>query len=105
MTPQIEKHLPDCVGPVPRLNWTETLMKNIPSKKNVVRRVALHTLFCVWLGSQREKVQPQFTRNRLCSYHERSLKMDAFVQKHSDIMDKYDPQKKAQWSMNGGGVV
>ncbi|GAA4397719.1 alpha-L-arabinofuranosidase C-terminal domain-containing protein [Nibrella viscosa] len=73
-------------------NWTETLMKNIPGK--MVEGVALHHYSTFGWGPNEKGSATEFTETDYAHTMNEALKMDAFVQKHSEIMDKYDPQKK-----------
>ncbi|CCH51746.1 alpha-L-arabinofuranosidase domain protein [Fibrisoma limi BUZ 3] len=73
-------------------NWTETLMKNIPGK--MVEGVALHHYSTFGWGPNEKGSATEFTETDYAHTMNEALKMDTFVQKHSDIMDKYDPQKK-----------
>lgn len=71
-------------------NWTETLMKNIPL--NMVEGVALHHYAVIDWNRKGDAVD--FTEAQYFSTLKQALFMDSLVQKHSAIMDKYDPQKK-----------
>ena len=73
-------------------NWTETLMKNIPV--NMVEGVALHHYSVFSWDENGKGSATQFTEAEYAHTMREALKMDEFVQKHSAIMDKYDPQKK-----------
>lgn len=71
-------------------NWTETLMKNI--KPNLVEALALHHYAVTdWSvkGPSVEYDEDQYFRSM-----REALKMEEFVVKHSEIMDKYDPKKR-----------
>jgi alpha-N-arabinofuranosidase len=71
-------------------NWTETLMKNIPS--NLVEGLALHHYSNVeWntKGSATDYSEQQYFATMKSALH-----MEELVTKHSAIMDKYDPNKK-----------
>lgn len=71
-------------------NWTETLMKNIPL--NMMSGVALHHYSVIdWAakGSDRD-----FSEEQYFTTMKRALFMDEIIEKHSAIMDKYDPEKK-----------
>ncbi|GAB3558752.1 alpha-N-arabinofuranosidase [Spirosoma fluminis] len=73
-------------------NWTETLMKNIPGK--MVEGVALHHYSTFGWGPNEKGSATEFTETDYAHTMNEALKMDMLVQKHSEIMDKYDPQKK-----------
>jgi len=71
-------------------NWTETLMKEVP--KNIIEGVALHSYsFVEWndKGSATD-----FNEAQYFSTMQTALKMKELVEKHSAIMDKYDPEKR-----------
>jgi alpha-N-arabinofuranosidase len=71
-------------------NWTEVLMKNIP--KSLLEGVALHHYSVIdW-----EKKGPSttFSESQYFTTMQRALRMEELIQKHSAIMDKYDPAKK-----------
>jgi alpha-N-arabinofuranosidase len=71
-------------------NWTETLMKNIPS--NMLGGVAIHHYSAVeWdhKGSATDYTEEQYFRTM-----KSACWMDSLVINHSAILDKYDPSKK-----------
>ncbi|WP_161890462.1 alpha-N-arabinofuranosidase [Pontibacter russatus] len=71
-------------------HWTEVLMKNIP--KSLIEGVALHHYSVIdW-----EKKGPSttFTEEQYFTTMQRALLMEELIQKHTAIMDKYDPEKK-----------
>ena len=71
-------------------NWTETLMRDLP--KNMVEGVALHHYSVIdW---DKKGPSTTFTEGQYFTTMQRALFMDELIQKHSAIMDKYDPQKK-----------
>lgn len=71
-------------------HWTETLMKNVPH--NLMEAVALHH-YAVFNWSDKG---PSATFDEEIYYKsmEEALKMEEFVVKHSEIMEKYDPDNK-----------
>ncbi|PCJ96514.1 MAG: alpha-N-arabinofuranosidase [Flavobacteriaceae bacterium] len=71
-------------------HWTETLMKNVPHK--LMEAVALHH-YSVFDWSDKG---PSATFDEEIYYKtiKEALKMEEFVTKHSEIMDKYDPDNK-----------
>lgn len=73
-------------------NWTETLMKNIPV--NMVEGVALHHYSVFSWDEGKKGSATNFTESEYLRTMKQALKMDEYIQKHSEIMDKYDPQKK-----------
>lgn len=71
-------------------HWTEVLMRDIP--KGSVDALALHWYAVInW-----EKKGPAtgFDENQYFETMRSALKMEELVQKHTKIMDKYDPEKK-----------
>lgn len=73
-------------------NWTETLMKNIPV--NMVEGVAMHHYSVFSWDAGKKGPATQFTESEYFRTMKQALRMDELIQKHSAIMDKYDPQKK-----------
>ena len=71
-------------------HWTETLMKNIP--KHLIEGVALHSYSVIDWNNKGSAVQ--FTEEQYLATMKKALIMEEYVQKHSDIMDKYDPENK-----------
>jgi alpha-L-arabinofuranosidase len=71
-------------------NWTEVLMKNIP--KSLIEGVALHHYSVIdW---NKKGPSTTFNEQQYFTTMQRALFMDELIQKHTAIMDKYDPQKK-----------
>lgn len=70
--------------------WTETLMKNIP--QNMVSGVAVHH-YSVLSWSQKGPAV-DFTEEQYFNTMVEAHKMEEFVTRHANIMDKYDPTKK-----------
>lgn len=71
-------------------HWTETLMKNIPT--NMLSGIALHHYAVIdW---DKKGADQNFTEDTYFKTMTSALFMDSLIQKHSAIMDKYDPQKK-----------
>ncbi len=71
-------------------NWTEVLMKNIPL--NMVSGLALHHYSVIdW---NKKGSATAFSEQEYFTTMKRALHMEELVNKHSAIMDKYDPQKK-----------
>jgi alpha-L-arabinofuranosidase len=69
--------------------WTETLMKNIPL--NMVSGVALHHYSVIdW---SKKGPATGFDEKHYFTTMKRAIFMDTLVEKHSAIMDKYDPRK------------
>jgi alpha-N-arabinofuranosidase len=71
-------------------NWTEVLMKNIPH--HLVEAIALHHYSVIdWSNKGSAK---DFDEAQYFIIMQRALLMDELIQKHTAIMDKYDPAKK-----------
>ena len=70
-------------------NWTETLMKNIPT--HMLGGIALHHYSVNW-GHRSSATA--FSEEEYFGTLKSALFMDTLVMKHSAIMDQYDPQKK-----------
>ncbi len=71
-------------------HWTEVLMRDVP--KSLIEAVGLHHYAVIdWenKGSATGYDQEIYFRSM-----EEALKMEKFVVKHSEIMDKYDPDKE-----------
>ncbi|MFD1770687.1 alpha-N-arabinofuranosidase [Sphingobacterium suaedae] len=71
-------------------NWTETLMQKLP--KNLVKGIALHHYAVIdWnkKGSAIEYTDEQYFKTMKSAWF-----MNELVEKHSAIMDKYDPKKE-----------
>jgi len=71
-------------------NWTEVLMKNIP--KNLIEAMALHHYSVIDWGNKGPSTE--FSDEQYFTIMQRALKMEELIQKHTAIMDKYDPEKK-----------
>ena len=70
--------------------WTETLMKNIP--KGLLEGIALHHYAIInW---EHKGPATGYTEQQYFKTMQSALFMDILIQKHSAIMDKYDPEKK-----------
>ena len=72
-------------------HWTETLMKD-PQTRNSFQGLSLHyyTVRGDW-GNKGSATD--FSEADWFTTMQKTLKMDEFIQKHSAIMDKYDPEK------------
>ncbi|UUF12494.1 MULTISPECIES: alpha-N-arabinofuranosidase [Flavobacterium] len=71
-------------------HWTEVLMRDIP--KGLIEAVALH-----WYSVsnwEKKGSSVKFDENQYFETMNAAVKMEELVQKHSAIMDKYDPEKK-----------
>lgn len=71
-------------------HWTEVLMRDIP--KHLIAGVALHHYSVIdW---NKKGPSTGFDETQYFTIMQRALKMEELVTKHSEIMDKYDPEKK-----------
>ncbi|KJD34418.1 alpha-N-arabinofuranosidase [Tamlana nanhaiensis] len=71
-------------------HWTEVLMREIP--KSLIEGVALHSYsFVTW---SKKGSATGFNEAQYFSTMETALKMDELIKKHTEIMDKYDPEHK-----------
>lgn len=71
-------------------HWTEVLMRDIP--KNLIEGVALHSYSVLdWSAKGPDK---SFNEAQYFGTMREALNMEVLVNKHSAIMDKYDPKKK-----------
>ena len=68
-------------------NWTEVLMKNIPNK--MIDGMALHHYSVISWEDKGPSVK--FNEEQYFLIMEQALRMNELVEKHSAIMDKYDP--------------
>lgn len=71
-------------------NWTEVLMKNIPL--NMVSGLALHHYSVIDWDAKGPATG--FSEEQYFTTMQRALFMDEIITKHTEIMDKYDPEKK-----------
>lgn len=83
-------------------NWTEVIMKNIPDW--MMWGISLH-YYTVPTGDWGHKGSAtSFSEQEYFGTMERCLKMEELVNKHSAIMDKYDPQKHVALVVDEWGV-
>ncbi len=69
--------------------WTEVLMKNIPLK--LIEGISLHHYSVLsWTD---KGPSTEFTEDHYFATMQKALAMETHIQKHSNIMDKYDPEK------------
>lgn len=71
-------------------NWTEVLMKNIPTR--LIEAIALHHYSVIDWGNKGPAVD--FSEEQYFTTMKRALKMEELIQKHVAIMDKYDPRNR-----------
>jgi len=71
-------------------HWTEVLMRDIP--KHLIEGVALHSYsFVTW---DKKGSSTKFDEGQYFETMKTALKMEELVTKHTEIMDKYDPEGK-----------
>ena len=71
-------------------NWTEVLMKNVP--KSLIEGVALHHYSVIDWGAKGPSTT--FNEEQYFKTMKSALFMEELIQKHTAIMDKYDPENK-----------
>ncbi len=71
-------------------HWTEVLMRDIPH--HMLQGVALHHYSVIDWSAKGPATA--FTEEQYFTTMERSWLMEELIQKHTAIMDKYDPEKK-----------
>ena len=71
-------------------NWTEVLMKNIPH--NMLQGVALHHYSVIDWSNKSSSID--FSESEYFQTMERSWRMNELIEKHTAIMDQYDPEGK-----------
>ena len=79
----------DATRPNRHLDWTETLMKNIPS--NLINGISLHYYTVEWNNKTNAT---DFTDKDYFKFIKKALDIDEIIKVHSNVMDKYDPTKK-----------
>lgn len=83
-------------------NWTEVLMKNIPL--NMMWGLSLHH-YTIPTGNWGKKGSAtSFDEKEYFTTMKNCLRMDELVRKHSEIMDKYDPQKRVALVVDEWGI-
>lgn len=73
------------------LHWTEVLMKKIP--KNLMDGISLH-YYTITNNWQNKGSATEFTEQEYFKTISQALTMNELIQRHSNIMDRYDPQKE-----------
>jgi alpha-N-arabinofuranosidase len=71
-------------------NWTEVLMKNIP--RRMLDGVALHHYSVIDWSAKGSATA--FSEEQYFEIMERALQMEELISRHTNIMDKYDPEKR-----------
>jgi alpha-N-arabinofuranosidase len=83
-------------------NWTDVIMKNIPNWE--MWGISLH-YYTVPTGDWGHKGSAtSFNEDEYFGTMEKTLKMEELIDKHSAIMDKYDPKKKVALIVDEWGV-
>ncbi|HYC30402.1 MAG TPA: alpha-L-arabinofuranosidase C-terminal domain-containing protein, partial [Chitinophagaceae bacterium] len=70
--------------------WTEALMRDIPRK--MIDGISVHHYSVINWSNKGSATA--FTEDEYMRTMERALRMEYFVSKNSEVMDKYDPEKK-----------
>ncbi|MGB5667767.1 MAG: alpha-L-arabinofuranosidase C-terminal domain-containing protein [Maribacter sp.] len=79
--------------------WTEVLMRDIPH--HLLQGVALHHYSVIdW---SKKGSSTDFTEDEYFTTMQRSWLMEELIQKHTAIMDKYDPEKKVDMVVDEWG--
>ncbi|HKO80512.1 MAG TPA: alpha-L-arabinofuranosidase C-terminal domain-containing protein [Chitinophagaceae bacterium] len=71
-------------------HWTEVLMRDIPRK--LIEGVSIHHYSVINWSNKGSATA--FTEDQYFRTMEQALRMERMVSKNSEVMDKYDPQKK-----------
>lgn len=78
------------VGPgVADYDWTEKVMKNVPARR--IEGLSVHHYAVNW-GNRSSSYK--FTNNEYYTTMKKAWFMEEFITKNSEVMDKYDPEKK-----------
>jgi len=84
-------------------NWTEVMMKNVPSRQ--MNGLAFHYYTLPsgnWQGSKGSATD--FTEAQYHATLVQTLRMEELIAKHGAIMDKYDPAKKVGMVIDEWGI-
>jgi len=85
-----EKLFRIAVGPgFPDYNWTEKIMKNLPARR--FEGISVHHYSVNW---DHKSSSYEFTDEEYFMIMEKAWFMEEFITKNSDVMDKYDPEKR-----------
>lgn len=80
-------------------HWTEVLMRDIPG--NLIEGVALHSYSVIDWSNKGSDVD--FSENQYFQTMKKALRMEELVNRHSTIMDKYDPNKRIALAVDEWG--
>jgi alpha-N-arabinofuranosidase len=85
-----EKLFRIAVGPgFPDYNWTEKIMKDIPARR--IEGLSIHHYAVNW---EHRSHSSDFNDEEYFTTMEDAWFMDEFITRNSEVMDKYDPQKR-----------
>lgn len=85
-----EKLFRIAVGPgFPDYNWTEKIMKDIPARR--FEGISIHHYAVNW---DHKSSSYDFNEKEYFATMEKAWFMNEFITKNSEVMDKYDPQKR-----------
>lgn len=82
-------------------NWTEVCMKNIPSWEMWGISMHYYTLVGEW---EHKGSATNFNEEQYFKALKNCLHIEELINKHSAIMDKYDPQKKVALAVDEWGI-
>ncbi|PWU00422.1 MAG: alpha-N-arabinofuranosidase [Bacteroidetes bacterium] len=82
-------------------NWTEVCMKNIPNWQMWGISMHYYTVTGTW---QKKGSATQFAEDEYFTALKKCLHIEDLINKHSAIMDKYDPQKKVALVVDEWGI-
>jgi alpha-N-arabinofuranosidase len=85
----------------PDYNWTEVLMKNIPLRRTWGISMHYYTIAGTW---QHKGSATDFTEDGYFKALASCLRMEDIVNRHSAIMDKYDPAKHVALVVDEWGI-
>lgn len=74
-------------------NWMEVLMQKVASHRNLVQGISLHN-YTFTTGWTDKGSATDFDENGWMSVLNNTLRMKTLIERHSTIMDKYDPNKR-----------
>lgn len=74
-------------------NWTDVLMKKMQGKENLMQGLSLH-YYTITHNWTKKGSATDFSENEWFTTLSKTLFMEELIQKHSTIMDKYDPEKR-----------
>jgi len=85
-----EKLFRIAVGPgIPDYNWTEKIMKDVPARR--IEGLSIHHYAVNW---EHRTSSYEFNNDEYFMIMEKAWFMEEFITKNSEVMDKYDPEKR-----------